>query len=304
MKNQHWRLFAFMLGSLFLFASFIYINQSENDSSFTNVPDDKAVLISENSTLSGFPRCDASNGLENYICTPVVMLACYPNYCNSPTAPAVCLCSTDGINLNSVTHCQRVGHRGANTEKSEKKEMDLASVIDQPIAVFAAPYNGNTNCSIVSGKCAMVTNNTSKTKQSKSPVRLCKGKCKDSMKWSFVPVDKNDLTKGFHIQPVGQTGQYLALDKTGGLTLASKSENMTEESLKRISWNVGAGEFKNGKVTGYRIISNADFTTGLVANEKTGTVTIKQIFQRSEKGKQAFQVNPDLESIWTFESAK
>ncbi len=266
-----------------------------------------------------FPVC----GHLPELAQPAVALA------SAAAPPAFAYCAGPGSPIiNSAILCQLPASRGA-TVPMNRPVMDQKSLDTRPIISIANPYDGNPGCTVYSGKNPLILKagiQTSKPKKgagiskskstnggpnkmhpNMSPLDICKKDCGKAMQWSITHVDKISKGQGCFIQPVGQDDQYLCWNKGKGVSFCTQSDDMTEEEWKRMVWHVGAAELTDKEVTGYRIMSAADFNYGLVVDKKTGGVTIGRIFQMNdmEKGKPlTFKPNKEDATVWRFDNCR
>ena len=340
MKNQFLKPGLLILGALFLFASFIYLKNEEpaTPPNPAETSDLQPLLQSHSSPardMSMGSNPEGQEGDEEEV--PNCALVCeqltlyYAIFCGSPTRPSLCLC--DGVNNppvvpTNIVFCPGVRdleHIPTGARNQAPEEVDIAKLIDKPIAVFSKPYEGSLGCTVTAGKHPLVLDpvrqqvkkeeapahrgagTDNKAKSQASAVKLCKKGCGNAVQWAFEPVDEKDLLQGHYIRLAGKKGQYLSYNEDNGVTLASKNDKMTTQEQKEITWHVGAGQInKEEAVTGYRIVSSLDFTKGLAVDKKTGAVTVVPIFNVITEGEElkGIQLAPEYESVWTFSNCK
>lgn len=269
------------------------------------------------------PTCTGDDG----ICANIALYF-QLGYCLNIAGPTYCICAKNlPYVLDWAVLCPD-DFKSLPNPSSHKPNYKLLS--SSPLAILAFPYPAGSGNLVYSGKFPLVpVPKPSPQKQGADPARkptsdsaedglrnartigLCKKNCSNPMKWTFHRIDPSDILKGYFIQEAGDKGSYLYLGKKNELSFISNPAELPEVEKAGLVWFVGAGSFdKEGKTTGFRILTATNLQTGLAVNKRTGVVSVQQIFDEEPvtlpggENLSRFVVNPVYESIWNLSAIK
>jgi hypothetical protein len=324
-----------VLLAAYLFSPAVDPNPVEGVQATTTIEDD-------------YPVCDQATAKKMdkvYVCDQLELL--YPFLCTNPYPPAQCLCSNgeEKATLKNVVYCPEAKKKDRRLEKPTDQivkpegqvvKPDWGKQVESPISVFVKPYNGgsciiNTKDDqplvvqmmkkgkkpVKAQKSPAVTNRAGKDEPEAvaKPIRakklaVCFDDCDNPTRWAITPVDKDDVSAGHQICMIkGGKKICLCWEEEKGLEFAPEPEDDDYCTI----FHVGMGEFRDGEVTGYRILAHDNLLYGLTLDKKSGEVGVTQIFEEADKVKTTMQnaqtskfntCSDICHSVWTLDDCE
>lgn len=287
-------------------------------------------LIGLPQTAFGQPSCNPSS--DKYVCNLPPAFRVY--ICSNVGSPRVCLCSTDGVTLNSLRLCGMTSGGYGYNEPSESQNHLEQQLADSPFGVFLNPYVGNSSSYAVhSGQFPLKLNEKEATRKaaieslkqqslavgatanekyaptSTNAFTLEEEDAQNSPEWVFRESTDSEGNHHLYIQPANDKTLYLRWEKEAGLSLVRKTADMTDTALEELLWHVGAvpnPEDRVAQENTYRISPVASTFFALVVNKNTGVVSVEQIYELNKEADEVtgslpiYEVFHDYDMDWTL----
>jgi hypothetical protein len=183
---------------------------------------------------------------------------------------------------------------------------DWGKQTESPISVFVKPYNGGS-CIVNTkddqplvlqmmkkGKKPVNDQNTPTPTSRRGkeepeavakPIRgqklaICFDDCDDPTRWAITPVDSDDISAGHQICMIKGGKKFcLCWEEEKGLEFAPDPKKDDYCTI----FHVGMGEYRDGEVTGYRILAHDNLLYGLTLDKESKEVGVTQIFEEVDK---------------------
>lgn len=223
---------------------------------------------------------------------------------------------TTGCPYGSAWACATAGLVAkAMTQVGTLTDTDITS---NPIAIRANLYAGSAGCTVTSNGKALIVNPAKTALAGKragitrayyKPVTLCTENCTKTGQWAITPVTQDKTSDGFKICMSGSSTECLAWNEKDGLTLVTttKATEPTQADKDAMTWYPGAGEIKDGAVTGYQILAKTSIDHALVVDKATGAVSVEKAYTlKAGNTTDLPQYTPDtkFDPVWKFSDCK
>ncbi len=154
------------------------------------------------------------------------------------------------------------------------------------------PFAGSQSCTIeLDGKALELKGND---------LALCLGRCDNPQQWDIVPAP--NVKSVFMIRSSGDDAKLICWDPDKGVSVVPTSKNAAERAPTGKTdectlWQVVPASFKDGKAASYRIVPKAASQMAIVANKKTGAVSVKSTAKDQAERSSTAAFNPKNESL-------